>query len=150
MTRPLLGCNLYAEDRTKPTVPWKPIQGQKEDKQVEEQKAAEKDKEEKNKKPEEAQEQSQTSTEFNLLANLICQPTEKDNFKLNLFPEQFAFNEKKESKETKDDDNMISIDLGNKQKDAKLTKLIDEFQDINLEKQKQNDGQDLLDMMDDL
>jgi hypothetical protein len=72
MTRPLLGCNLYAEDRTKPTVPWKPIQGQKEDKQVEEQKAAEKDKEEKNKKPEEAQEQSQTSTEFNLLANLIC------------------------------------------------------------------------------
>jgi len=57
---------------------------------------------------------------------LICQPVEESNFKLNLFPEQFAFSTQKESKEA-DDENLISIDLGKQDKDARVTKLIGEF-----------------------
>lgn len=45
---------------------------------------------------------------------------------------------------------MISIDLGKQGKDARVTKLIDEFSNINLENQSKDEGQDLLDMMDDL
>lgn len=85
------------------------------------------------------------------MADLICKPQE-DNFKLNLFPEQFAFSQPKEAKESSgaDDDTMISIDLKGQGKDARVTKLIDEFADISLKKESQMTGNDLLDMMDDL
>lgn len=47
---------------------------------------------------------------------------------------------------------MISFDLGKQAKDARVTKLINEFSDINLEdtSKNKNTGDDLLDMMDNL
>ena len=70
-----------------------------------------------------------TTSEFNLLAELICAPQE-DNFKLNLFPEQFGFSSKAASKDSKDDDqNVISIDLGKQAKDTRVKKVIDDLKD---------------------
>ena len=47
---------------------------------------------------------------------------------------------------------MISFDLGKQAKDVRVTKLINEFSDINLEdtSKNKNTGDDLLDMMDNL
>ncbi len=61
---------MYAENRTKPTTPWKPSADAKEDKKAEEINARLVEKEEKESKPE--PETNATSMEFNLLANLIC------------------------------------------------------------------------------
>lgn len=61
---------MYAENRTKPTAPWKPSADAKEDKKAEEINARLVEKEEKESKPE--SETNATSMEFNLLANLIC------------------------------------------------------------------------------
>ncbi len=61
---------MYAENRAKPTTPWKPSADAKEDKKAEEINARLVEKEEKESKPE--PETNATSMEFNLLANLIC------------------------------------------------------------------------------
>ena len=47
---------------------------------------------------------------------------------------------------------MISFDLGKQAKDARVTKLINEFQEIDLKdsSKNKNTGDDLLDMMDNL
>ena len=115
-SRPYLGGNLYAADRVKPSVPFKPTGN--EDKVIEEIRAKKIEIEERDskvKKTEGAMTQSETNattTEFNLLANLICAPAD-DDFKLNLFPEQFGFSSQANSKDQKEDDqNIISIDLG--------------------------------------
>jgi hypothetical protein len=107
MSRPLLGKNLYAQDRVKPDVPWRP--NGKVDKVYEEARVQQQQKE-----PEVVEETSATSKEFNLLADLIKPPTEeKDNFKLNLFPDQFAFSAPKEAKLA--DQNILVFDLSHGQ-----------------------------------
>ena len=63
-----------------------------------------------------------TQQEFNLLADLICAaPSKDDNFKLNLFPDQFAFSQG--VKGSKDDDTTINIDLGKQVKDQRIENL---------------------------
>lgn len=91
-----------------------------------------------------------TTNEFNLLAELICQPSE-DNFKLNLFPEQFGFSAKQKDPKQKQDDNMISIDLGKQRKDVRLDSVIKDVESFSLKGADQKTtGDDLLDMMDNL
>ena len=66
--------------------------------------------------------------EFNALANLIggAGQKEDDNFKLNLFPEQFGFGRNETTgKET--DDNSIQINLQNKEKDKRVQSLMKEM-----------------------
>lgn len=58
---------------------------------------------------------SATSQEFNALANLIgssgAATKEESNFKLNLFPDQFAFSQNNKDAKDEPDDNSIQINL---------------------------------------
>jgi len=87
-TQPWLGSNLYGANRDPPRVPWKPeeVKGTEKALVITSSKEDDKQKVEEEKKEEE---NYNVSNEFNALANLIiqsAQDTEKDNFKLNLFP----------------------------------------------------------------
>lgn len=104
---------------------------------------------------EEAEEITQTTSEFNLLANLIVDAHRetKDNFKLDLFPQQFGFGSKQSSSQRSEptEENVICIDLGQESGDTKIKSLKREFEDFNQIDSEQKDettGDDLLDMMD--
>ena len=85
-----------------------------------------------------------------MLAELICQPVE-DNFKLNLFPEQFGFSAKPKEQKQREDENMINIDLGKQSKDKRLNNVIKDMESFNLKgSDDKTTGDDLLDMMDNL
>lgn len=85
-----------------------------------------------------------------MLAELICQPQD-DNFKLNLFPEQFGFSSKAKDLKQKEDENMINIDLGKQNKDKRLNNVIKDMESFNLKgSDDKTTGDDLLDMMDNL
>ena len=85
-----------------------------------------------------------------MLAELICQPQE-DNFKLNLFPEQFGFSNKPKDQKQKEEENMINIDLGKQSKDKRLNNVIKEMESISLKgSDDKTTGDDLLDMMDNM
>ena len=70
---------------------------------------------------EQSEQKEENAHDFNLLSQLICPPEDvDDNFKLNLFPDQFSFGSKN-GKKDKDDDNAVFIDLaGEKPKNAKI------------------------------
>ena len=85
-----------------------------------------------------------------MLAELICQFVE-DNFKLNLFPEQFGFSAKPKDSKQKDEDNTINIDLGKQSKDKRLKNVIKDMESFSLKgADDKTTGDDLLDMMDNM
>lgn len=99
-----IGANMYAADRQKLVLPWRPaVDREPVKKQVT---IAEKDEDFKD---------SGTLTEFNKLASLIVAST-GDNFVLNLFPEQASYGSKFGGK----DDDIILIDLSKQKKDDRV------------------------------
>ena len=145
---------MYAEERKKPTPPWKPntvedaelekIRAQKA--KVAEELAA------KNKTNDQDElDANAVSSEFNLLAELIVAPPEDDdNFRPVLFPEWLDAKPSGAPKEF--EDNTIHIDLGTQKQDlTKVKKAMEDFGSTDLKKAtEENTGDDLLDMMDDL
>ena len=91
-----------------------------------------------------------------MLASLICPPSkEGDNFKLNLFPVQFAFSAQQKGGDSgaAEDDSTIKIDLGKQGKDQRIEDLKNQFKDTKLGGDDDDfggemTGQDLLDQMD--
>ena len=147
---------MYAAERAKPPVPWKP--NTSEDAELEKIRAqkrkVQQEMEEKNKTTDEEKlEGNAVSTEFNLLAELIVAPPEQDdNFKPVLFPEWLDSEPGGGGKAKAVDDNIINIDLGSQKQDLeKVKKAMEDFGETDLKKaSEKNTGDDLLDMMDGL
>ena len=128
-TQAHLGMNMYAADRGSPVIPWTP------DDQASQQKVPQ-DKAKPTKKGEEEKDEDAPSkgykgmtggggatNEINALASLIVESAnevEKDNFKLNLFPDQPKDEKGASSKDDYDDTNVINIDLSQNQNVQKV------------------------------